>query len=69
MSVYTKEQIDEYMEQIKAMTHKEMASLWRFTPAGHPFFDRTLPLYEAFKKRFDEFGGFTPEISKSIGWD
>uniref|UniRef100_A0A6M3XSJ5 Uncharacterized protein n=1 Tax=viral metagenome TaxID=1070528 RepID=A0A6M3XSJ5_9ZZZZ len=69
MSVYTKEQIDEYMEQIKAMTHKEMASLWRFAPASHPFFDRTLPFYVVFKKRFDEFGGFTPEISKSIGWD
>ena len=35
----------------------------------HPYFDRTLPYYEVFKKRFDELGGFTPEISKSLGFD
>lgn len=68
MSNLTKEQIEKYMEEINTMTHRDMASLWRFAPVSHPFFDRTYPLYEAFSKRFVEFGGFTPEISKSIGW-
>jgi hypothetical protein len=27
-----------------------------------------LPLFEYFNKRFKELGGFTPEISKKIGW-
>ncbi len=50
------------------MSHLEMVSLWRFAPSGHPFFDDRYPLYIIFKKRFDELGGFTPEISKKIGW-
>ena len=50
-------------EVIDDMTQEEMARLWRFAPAGHPYFDKTLPLW----KRFDErFKGFTPELSKKI---
>lgn len=63
---------DEEIKTIRAinqMTHREMASLWRFAPSGHPYFDKTKPYWKVFKKRFfDELGGFTPEISKSIGW-
>ena len=53
--------------QIDNMTQTEMAQLWRFAPAGHPFFDRRLPLWERFEARFKALGGFTPEISKAIG--
>jgi len=56
------------IDDINKMTHMEMAMLWRFAPTGHPFFDHTLPYYAIFKKRYDEFGGMTPEISKKIGW-
>lgn len=65
----TKEELERWIKAINNYSHSEMASLWRFAPTGHPIFDRRLPLYEIFKKRFDEFGGFTPEISKDIGWD
>lgn len=60
----------EEVEKIKAMSHYDMCVLWRNAPAGHPYFDTLLPLSDVFRKRlFDELGGFTPEISKSIGFD
>jgi len=64
----TEQEIKRHKKQIDQMNHAEMASMWRFAPAGHPFFDNTLPLYKHFKARFDELGGMTTEISKSIGW-
>jgi len=57
------------INRINNMSQEEMASLWRFSPSGHPYFDITLPYYAVFKKRFDGLGGMTPEISKRIGWD
>lgn len=54
------------IESINQMSQTEMASLWRYAPAGHPYFDRTKPFYEVFDKRFKELGGFTPAISKAI---
>ena len=54
------------IETINNMTQREMASLWRYAPAGHPYFDKTKPYFEVFNKRFTELGRFTPEISKSI---
>ena len=57
------------IDKINQMGHLEMASLWRFAPSGHPYFDNTKPYAEVFKKRlFEHFGGFTPEISKELGW-
>ena len=57
------------IEKINKMEHYEMCSLWRNAPSGHPYFDKTKPYADIFKKRlFEHFGGFTPEISKSIGW-
>jgi hypothetical protein len=58
-------EIAEWKSKINAMTQEDMACLWRFAPAGHPVFDRNLPLYEYFKERFD---GFNPDLSKKIGW-
>ena len=51
--------------QIDAMSQKDMARMWRFTPAGHPFFITGTPLADYFKEKFK---GFTPELSKRIGW-
>jgi len=57
------------IEKINNMDRYEMASLWRFAPLGHPYFDITKPFHEVFKRRFfDDLGGFSPEISKSLGW-
>ena len=59
----------ETINKINNMTQVEMARLWRFSPVGHPYFNDRLPFHEIFKKRFEKLGGFTPEISKRIGWN
>ncbi|MCK4498920.1 hypothetical protein KAU11_00310 [Candidatus Babeliales bacterium] len=56
------------IEKINQMSQLEMARLWRFAPPGHLYFDTTKPFWNAFKNRFDDLGGFTPAISKAIGW-
>mgnify|MGYP001571895818 CR=1 FL=1 len=61
------ESTTELKEEIDAMTHYEMARLWRFSPSGNPMFEGDVGEY--FKDRlFKHFGGFTPGISKSLGW-
>lgn len=65
---YTEKEIQEEFEKIDKMTQEEMASLWRFAPIGHKYFNSNLPFAEYFRKRFMELGGMTPEISKGIGW-
>jgi hypothetical protein len=45
-----------------------MAHLYRFAPSGHQYFAADLPYFIVFKARFKMFGGFTPAISKAIGW-
>lgn len=56
----TKKEIDE-------MSQFAMATLWRRAPSGHPYLQGETGEY--FKKVFfEEKGGFTPEISKKIGW-
>ena len=61
----TEKEIQDGKNRIDNMSQLEMARLWRFAPPGHPYFDTKLPLYKHFKARFK---GFTPEISKAIGW-
>ena len=56
------------IDKINNMSHYDMCELWRFASAGHLYFDNTLPYVKIFEKRlFKHFGGFTPEISKSLG--
>jgi len=65
----TPEEIQKEIDIINNMSHKEMCSLWRFSKLGRKYFDATLPFHDIFKKRlFEHFGGFTPEISKELGW-
>ena len=67
--VYTEEEIARFKAEIDAMSHEDMCRLWRFASAGHIYFNSTLPFVEHYKERlFKYFGGFTPEISKRIGW-
>ena len=69
MTYYTLGEINEMKLKIDGMSHLQMARLYRYATAGHPYFDSTLPLHEHFMKRFEEFGGMTPQISKEIGWE
>lgn len=63
----TPEQIEAARKDIESMDRESMCQLWRHAPSGHPYFDRTLPYYAMFEKRFDELGRFSPAISKAIG--
>jgi hypothetical protein len=53
--------------RINTMTHEQMAHAWRYAPTGDAQFRSGL-VYDAWKARFDAFGGWTPEVSKQIGW-
>lgn len=57
----------EWMTEIDAMSHEEMARRWRFAPAGDRFLQGPSGAY--FLARFTALGGMTTELSKRIGWD
>lgn len=61
----TKKEIQNYKDKIDNMSQLEMARLWRLAPAGSVYFDASQPIYEYFQSKFK---GFTPKISKTIGW-
>ena len=72
---HTQENIDAIAKEIETMDHQSMCSAWRFGKSGDAKFRRDLKtsdgrnLGDIFSDRlFKHFGGFTPEISKSIGW-
>lgn len=71
MKTYTEEEIQSALQRIETMDHYSMCEMWRFSPTGEEniYFRSDLPTGEAFKNRlFHHFGGFTPAISKSLGW-
>jgi hypothetical protein len=52
---------------IDAMSQFEMARLWRFARIGEfPYIGEAGAYFE---QQFKAKGGFTPEISKRLGWD
>jgi hypothetical protein len=62
------EQEEALIEAIKGMSHEQLCRAWRFSPSGTKILQGKAGDY--FKERlFKELGGFTPEISKKIGWD
>ncbi len=62
------EEVQEWKAEIDAMTHEDMARLWRFSAAGStPYFNTTLPIWPYFKEKWDAFGGWNPTLSKKIG--
>ena len=58
----------EIEKEINSLSRYEMCRLARFASSGHKYFDRSGLYWELFQKRFKELGGFSPEISKSLGW-
>ena len=57
----------EQKAEIDTMTRLEMCQLWRFAAIGHPLLQDEAGTY--FATRLRELGGFSPEISKSLGWE
>ena len=56
------------IEEVEQMTRLELCRLWRFAHVSE-FWQRDNPVANAAKERLDTLGGFSPEISKQIGWD
>lgn len=61
-------QIQSKLEEISTMSHYAMGRAWRFAPIGQETYFNEPKLAEAFTARFKEFGGWTPELSKQVGW-
>ena len=57
---------EELMREIDNMTQEELCYHWRFEPSGSPYFTGEVGTH--FKEAMVRSGGFTPEISKKIGW-
>ena len=66
------------LEQVEKADHEQICKWYRFLPSpasdmvGKPNFDGILEIevkiMNRISERLKEFGGFTPEISKKIGW-
>ena len=54
--------------EIDRMSQYEMAKEYRFALPGASYFD-VPEIGKYFMDRFKELGGFTPEISKELGWE
>lgn len=54
--------------RIAAMGREELCRKWRSAPLGDPFWQGEAGKY-AQDRLFRVLGGFTPEISKKIGWE
>ena len=69
MPTYSPYEVDKALKEIETMSHFEMCRLWRFQPSGSEIYFRSdLDTAEYFKTRlFQHFGGFTSDISKSLG--
>ena len=58
---------NEMKSKIDNMSHYEMAHSHRFSPNGDPLHQGDVGKY--FSNVFqNKFGGFTPQISKQLGW-
>jgi len=57
----------EEKDQIDAMSQYDLCRLWRFAECPHPLLQGDTGEY--FAQKLKDAGGFTPEISKSLGWD
>lgn len=58
--------IDRLKKQIDGMSQMELCCKWRFAQTGDPLLSGEVGQY--FADKLKEKGGFTPDISKAIGW-
>jgi len=56
-------------QEIDNLTHEQMCDYWRNGGGNSDWFDSRFEESKYFYDRlFNHFGGFTPEISKKVGW-
>lgn len=66
------------IEEVNKANRYDICRWWRFLPspgfaqAGHPNFEEVCAqekaIMDRISERFKELDGFTPEISKALGW-
>jgi len=54
------------MEEVEKADREQICKWWRILPS--PKTDEEVKVMNRISERLDEEGGFTPEISKRIGW-
>lgn len=60
---------EERLAEIKAMSHEELARFWRFGDWIRPYDNIKEECDLLYTRLFIEMKGFTPELSKKIGWE
>ena len=55
------------MEQVNEATHTDVCRWHRFLPS--PADEHQRWILNSIEVKLGNFGGFTPEISKEVGWD
>lgn len=56
----------EQKKLIDGMSHRELATAWRFAKIGDSLLQGDCGIY--FQNKLRDMGGITAEISKEIGW-
>ena len=56
----------EMKQRIDSLSREQMARKWRFSAGGDSMFQGEVGDY--FFKRFRDLGGWSPTLSKKIGW-
>lgn len=64
----TPEMIEQSKRQIDNMDRLAMGKMIRFSPSGTTLF-QVPELYDHLMAHFDKLGGWTPQLSKLIGWE
>lgn len=54
------------IEEVEKADREQICRWWRFLPP--PQTDGEVKIMNRIVERFKDLGGFTPEISKRIGW-
>lgn len=57
---------EELKREIDGMTQYQLCQTWRFATVGNPLLQGEVGEY--FAAKLDKKGGFTPEISRALGW-
>ena len=57
---------DDQKKNIDNMSQYDLCRIWRFAKVGEPLLQGDTGAY--FAKVMNEKGGFTPGISKQLGW-
>jgi hypothetical protein len=57
---------NEQKAKIDAMSQYQLCELWRFAKCPNPLLQGDTGDY--FAERLKQMGGFTPEISRDLGW-